>query len=75
MNINISLQQLRFIIEVVECGSINAASQNLYISQPDRANFAEIFVVEKKKFADWIKAHQTLQFCKNIKKNAERFSN
>ena len=34
MNINISLQQLRFIIEVVECGSINAASQNLYISQP-----------------------------------------
>lgn len=48
---------------------------NLYISQPDRANFAEIFVVEKKKFADWIEAHQTLQFCKNIKKNAERFSN
>ena len=34
MNIDISLQQLRFIIEVVECGSINAASQNLYISQP-----------------------------------------
>lgn len=34
MNTNISLQQLRYIIEVVECGSINAASQNLYVSQP-----------------------------------------
>lgn len=34
MSSDITLQQLRFIIEVVECGSINAASQNLFISQP-----------------------------------------
>lgn len=34
VNTNISLQQLRSVIEVVECGSINAASQNLFISQP-----------------------------------------
>ena len=34
MNSDITLQQLRFIVEVVECGSINAASQNLFISQP-----------------------------------------
>jgi DNA-binding transcriptional LysR family regulator len=30
----ITLQQLRYVIEVAECGSINAASQNLYVSQP-----------------------------------------
>lgn len=34
MHTNISLQQLRYIIEVAECGSINAASQQLYVSQP-----------------------------------------
>lgn len=34
MHTNISLQQLRYIIEVAECGSINAASQRLYVSQP-----------------------------------------
>lgn len=34
MHTNISIQQLRYIIEVVECGSINAASQNLFVSQP-----------------------------------------
>ena len=48
---------------------------NLYISQPDRANFAEIFIVEKKKFSEWMKAHQSLQFCKNISENSEYFSN
>lgn len=34
MQSNLTLQQLRYITEVVECGSINAASQNLYVSQP-----------------------------------------
>lgn len=34
MHTNISFQQLRYIIEVAECGSINAASQQLYVSQP-----------------------------------------
>ena len=34
MHTDISLQQLRYIIEVAECGSINAASQQLYVSQP-----------------------------------------
>lgn len=34
MHTNVSLQQLRYIIEVAECGSINAASQQLYVSQP-----------------------------------------
>ena len=34
MHTNISLQQIRYIIEVAECGSINAASQQLYVSQP-----------------------------------------
>ncbi len=34
MHTNVSLQQMRYIIEVAECGSINAASQQLYVSQP-----------------------------------------
>lgn len=34
MHTNVSIQQLRYIIEVAECGSINAASQQLYVSQP-----------------------------------------
>lgn len=34
MHSNLTLQQLRYITEVVECGSINAASQNLYVAQP-----------------------------------------
>lgn len=34
MQSNLTLQQLRYVTEVVECGSINAASQNLYVSQP-----------------------------------------
>lgn len=45
MDTNISLQQLRYIIEVVECGSINAASQNLFVSQPTLS--ATIKEVEK----------------------------
>lgn len=31
---NLTLQQLRYVIEVAECGSISAASQNLFVSQP-----------------------------------------
>lgn len=34
MRTNVSLQQLQYIVEVAECGSINAASQRLYVSQP-----------------------------------------
>ncbi len=34
MHTNVSIQQLRYVIEVAECGSINAASQNLFVSQP-----------------------------------------
>ncbi len=34
MHTNVSLQQMRSIVEIAECGSINAASQQLYISQP-----------------------------------------
>lgn len=45
MQLNLSLQQLRYVIEVVECGSINAASQNLYVSQPTLS--AAIKEVEK----------------------------
>lgn len=33
MRSDVTLQQLRYIIEVAECGSINAAAQNLFISQ------------------------------------------
>lgn len=31
---NLTLQQLRYVIEVAECGSISAASQSLFVSQP-----------------------------------------
>ena len=34
MQPQITLQQLRYIIKVAECGSINAASQTLFVSQP-----------------------------------------
>lgn len=33
MRSEVTLQQLRYIIEVAECGSINAAAQNLFVSQ------------------------------------------
>ena len=29
-----TLQQLKYVLEVAKCGSINEASKNLYISQP-----------------------------------------
>ena len=34
MHTNTSLQKLRYLIEVAACGSLNAASQHLYVSQP-----------------------------------------
>ncbi|MGN1181949.1 MAG: LysR family transcriptional regulator, partial [Faecalibacillus sp.] len=33
-----TLQQLKYVLEVARCGSINEASKNLYISQPSLSN-------------------------------------
>lgn len=39
---------------------------NLYLSQPDEANFSELFVVRKAAFPHWVQAHQELEFCRNL---------
>ena len=33
-----TLQQLKYVLEVARCGSINEASKNLFISQPSLSN-------------------------------------
>ena len=38
---------------------------NLYISQPDRRNFVELFLVEKSSFSLWKGLHQELFYCRD----------
>ncbi len=33
-----TLQQLKYIIEIVNCGSMNLAAQKLFVSQPSLSN-------------------------------------
>ena len=33
-----TLQQLRYVIEIVNCGSMNAAAEKLFVTQPSLSN-------------------------------------
>ena len=39
-----TLQQLKYIIEIVNCGSMNLAAQKLFVSQPSLSRFSFVLI-------------------------------